>query len=548
MINAIANIIKGPQSFPTANLLMNLQNLEVVNISGTNYFKDFGPLGLNALALTTTTTNDSIALSLDSRLQTACNSAGCFAQFYNGTYPNATSAKTVLLSDLSQLYLDNYIFSNVTNKIFLIYSTEITGSVLNVVLDRVGSRINKITQWGLVAGTFGYTAGFKIPNSDIICGLGADKPDAFYNYNIETKVVESYGTITGNSTGLYFQHVLTPNGHIVGFPYNETRVCDIDPITKTVNFYGDFSANAQGRFTGKNPIILTNGDVITCPRTINTFVKYNYLTNTLTTFGTLTAGTDKFTDLVYINDTLLVTIPQTYNKVVNINPVTNQLTEYGSIGTVASKYGSYQKINDDLICCVPRNSTFITNIHPISGTVENYGTFAASAYYSSILLANGHVLCVPLNVTQILDIDPIAKTSVLWGDLGATSTKYASSFQLVLLPSGHVLAYPFNAGDILDIDPTNQIITKISLKDVSAGKYGTVNDFVNIISNNQIITIPSKTQSFIDYNPITQQYFKEMYFGYVSTEVSQRNKAIVENKRLLFFEQHKKAIIDITLR
>jgi hypothetical protein len=559
MINAIANIIKGPRNFPTANLLMNLQNLEVVNISGTNYFKDFGPLGLNALALTTTTVNDSIALSLDSRLQTATNNAGCFAQFYNGTYPNATSAKTVLLSDLSQLYLDNYIFSNVTNKIFLIYSSEVTGSALNVILDRVEARVMKINGWGpaILYGSSASIFAYKVSNSNIVATLPANsisQHSSITNYNLLNKSTESYGDlICPTSTGPFINGVMCPNGHLVCFPYNETKICDIDLVNKSIVKYGDFSASAQGRFaevsTGTNNILLPDGDVIVLPRTPNAITKYNYLTNQVTTFGTLTSGTDKFAGLVYISDSLLVGIPYSYNKVVNINPINNTIEEYGSIGTAATKFANYFKINDNLICCIPRNAAYVVNIHPLDATVETYGTFTGTNVYfnGAILLPNGHILALPYSGTQVLDIDPINKVTTLWGNLGVTTGKYASN--TLLLQNGHILAFPNAANYLIDIDPVNQSIENIYDFGTATKKYGnSPYKAITKLSDNQIIAVPQVYPYIIDYNPLTKKVFKLGYINPTGTEAFVRSDLIIENKRLIIPNDYYTSLIDITLR
>jgi hypothetical protein len=572
IIQSIVKNVIQPSDFPPEQNLLLFVQFNVIDIAGVKYFQDKSLLGLNALALTTTTQYDSIGLNLDIRLQTACNAAGCFAQFYNGTYPNATSAKTVLLTDLSQLYLDNYIFSNVTSKVFLIYSTEVTGSALNVILDRIGARIQKMTSWGNNTAASG-PVNAVLSGNDII-GVPTTTTQGLFDFNIINKSINFYGTfinVAADNTNPYYSALVAPNGNVVAFPYNETRILDFNPTTKAVQQFGttppatgDFanaypSTTGQGRFMslklfGINnsllQMLLSDGTIFATPRTPNYGTKYNYTTNTYEKFGTsFVYATNNYATLVFINDNLLVAVPNDQTQIININPVAKTTEAYGSLPSTTLKYSSTYKINDDLICCVPRNAANVLLIHPISKTTETFGTFTGSnLYLSSIMLDNGHILAVPLgsSATQILDIDPIAKTIDLWGSLTG-SNKYTSIIKLI---NGKILAFPYAASYLIEIDPVAKTITNIyNFGSTFTSKFGNTQVCIKQLSDNQVLAVPLRYNQVIDYNPISRQVYKLGYFYHATLERFTRMDNLAQiGKRIFLSKQYEQCIIDITLR
>src|ERR1035437_118021 len=420
----IPNYLETTNNFPP-NLFKVLffTTFKVQNISNTNYFIDNGPQKLNALALTTTTSFDSISLSTDMRLQNACQNAGCLDQFYNGASPNIlNTSKTVLLIDLCQLYLDNMIFSNVVNNIFLIYSSEQLSNNLNLILDKIGCRVKKITCWGNTKSGFGALQSKKV-NNELIC-LPVTDTDGVIIYDITKKTCSSLGsfiTVAVSHTSPFVNEIVAPNGHLIGFPYNETRIVDIDASSKIITMLGTTSpstglfennypsTSGQGRFSNMNNIItLSNDNILAFPQTPNYVTEYNCVTKQIETYGhDFVYYPTGNAQLVYRADSLIVAIPFGDTKIININSITKTSETYGTF-PAGYKYLSYQIINDDLITCVPYTATCILNIHPRSKTYETYGIFAGSTLYrESVLLDNGHILGIPYNATQFLDIDPI---------------------------------------------------------------------------------------------------------------------------------------------
>jgi len=548
-------------TFPL-NLLSNYTNLvldldfDIIDISGTKYFQDKSTLGLNALALTTTTTNDSIALSLDSRLQTACNAAGCFAQFYNGTYPNATTAKTVLLSDLSQLYLDNYIFSNVTNKIFLIYSSEVTGSALNVVLDRVGARVNKITTWGDGTLGDGPLVAKWIDNDNIIAI--PNLPEYVTKFNIRTKTRSTFGTLATVSATKYNDGTVL-NNHLICFPYNEHAVLDCDLSNNTIATYGTYAGTGNFASGVPSQLVLSNGNVVAMPQNLRAFGIYNPTTHNVSNYGSFTdtAGNGLFLGWVKISDDNYCFIPANYNSVLNVDLLNQTFVSYGTLPNTTNKYLSYVVVNDDLIVCIPRVNSQILNIHPKSQTVDLYGTFSGSQLYQhSILLSSGKILAVPTNATNILLIDPIAKTSEVFGTFSGT-LNYMT--KLIELSNGHVIAFPNYASYIIDIDPVNKSVSNLKyLGALTTYKFyesiGMENSIIKI-NDSQIIAIPFLYTSFLDYNYQTNTLNKLGYFpplnGTNSSFCVRMSSHIdpLNSKRIIVLNSvGTNKVIDITLR
>ncbi|MDD5650795.1 MAG: hypothetical protein PHF86_10345 [Candidatus Nanoarchaeia archaeon] len=247
------------------------------DLESSLYFKDLSSLQLDASALTTTTPYDSIALSTDIRIQNICSSSGCFNQFYNGTVPDASnSAKVVLLKDLSQLYFDNYIFSDVSNNLFLIYSAEQTDNNLDIILDKVEARIKKLKTW------YSDPKNKSVYSHKVSDNIVIPSPN-YYNkviaYDISSNSIEEYATLSsGTSVGLSLFGTVLSNGQLIIFPYNSKYIIHIDSINKTANEYGDFSSFAAGRFMtsmNQSQILLTDGRVLGIPRTPTYFVLYN---------------------------------------------------------------------------------------------------------------------------------------------------------------------------------------------------------------------------------------------------------------------------------
>jgi hypothetical protein len=568
----VQNWIDQNQDIPLNNLLFRTE-FDVINISGTNYYKDLSGHAFNLKIMDKLVPYDSVQLSLDTTIQRACLKAGCIAQFYNtASVTTSNTVKTVLLIDLSQLYLDNYVFSNVTNKLFLIYSAEVTGVGLNVILDRIGSRVQKITSWGNNAAASG-PVNAVLSGNDIV-GVPSTTTQGLFDFNISNKSINFYGTfinVSVDANNPYYSAIVAPNGNVIAFPYNETRILDFNPTTKAVQQFGTTppdtglfgnnypSTTGQGRFistkyAGTNnsllQMVLSDGTIFATPRTPNYGTKYNYTTNAYETFGTsFVYTTNNYATLVYIKDSLLVAIPNDQTAIININPVTKTTEAYGSLPSTTLKYSSTYKINNDLICCVPRSAANVLLIHPISKTVETFGTFTGSnLYVSSIMLDNGHILAVPMgsSATQLLEIDPIAKTTVLWGTISG-SNKYTS---LNKLDNGKILAFPFAASYLIEIDPAAKTITNIfNFGSTFTSKFGNTQVNIKQLSDNQVLAVPLRYNQVIDYNPISKQVYKLGYFYHATLERFSRMDNLAQiGKRIFLSKQYEQGIIDITLR
>ena len=542
------------------------------DLESSIYFKDLSSSHLDASALTTTTPYDSIALNTDIRLQNVCSSAGCFNQFYNGIIPDVSnSAKVVLLSDLSQLYLDNYIFSDVSNNLFFIYSTEQINDNLNLILNKIGSRIKKITCWGTTSTGAGTILSTLI-GTDLFA-FPLDCSDGLLNYNIIDKSVNklvSFTNIASNNFVPYLDFTIASNGHIIGFPYNETRICDINPLTKDVSFYGNFnnefpSVLGQGRFnnqTDLGSIILTNGTLLNIPRTPSVTYNhgitiYNPSTNVIDVFGanvfTYYSG-GNCCGLKYINDNLIVAIPKYETKVVNIDPIAKTTTTYGTLPS-GLKYFANIKINNDLIVCVPHSGTQLLNIHPISQTVESYGSFTgAGLYNSAVLLDNGHVFAIPgIGASQFLDIDPSAKTYELWG---SATGYYDRSY--ITLNTGELILFPWTVtSPIMKVNPYTRTTKDIFILPNSTnrpyGHFGYRTPFPYQVKSNQIIVTPYNYPSIIDLDPITEKvnkigWFNNIVYSGAYNMIEETSQVNIYNNRILICKYTSFGIIDIELR
>jgi hypothetical protein len=558
--------------FPPANdLLLNLK-FDIINIDGIDYFKDSGPLSLNCLTATTNILNDSIQLNTDIRLQNVCLTAGCFSQFYNGTIPDiANTSKTVLLTDIAQMYFNNYIFGNTDNNIFLIYSVEQLNDNLNIILDRIGSRIEKISLWGntsTIAGAF-LTELFE----DQLYVMPTDYRDGVFVYDLTNKTITILQAVVNHASNvnLPFDTItITPNNHLIAFPYNETRLLDINLVTKEIKLLGNFNnepdTTGQGRFnraTEFSPVILSDNKLLEIPRTPNIpynhgITKYNYVTNEIEVFGAnvfsyFSTSVSNCCGLIKINDNLVVAIPRGMTKVVNIDPVNNTTVSYGNLPS-GDKYQSFIKIHDDLITCIPYAGAGMTglpiaNIHPLSKTVDLYGSFNGSyLYYECVKLTNGHILGIPYGATQFLDVDPINMTYELWGN---NITGFID-MSFTVLPSGDIIMFPYIFNTyLLRINPITRDVKQVYLFPSTGrtyGMFGTGSPSPQQIKENQILAIPYMYPNIIDFDPITEKIYKLGYFDGLTPEFESTSKVHIYNNRILVCMSQKPGIVDITLR
>jgi hypothetical protein len=273
---------------------------------------------------------------MDSRLQTATNNAGCFAQFYNGTYPNATSAKTVLLSDLSQLYLDNYIFSNITNKIFLIYSAEVTGSALNVVLDRVNSKINRLHTYGSFTGgntTNKFVDGVYVPNNKCIYAIPFGS-GFILKINTLTNEMTQIGTIL--TTTQYSTGILVGN-FIYGMPYNATNVLKIDVRDDSFTTIGSLGA-VTGKYANK-PTLIGDRYIYELPNTAASILKIDTQNDAITLLGSLGATSNKYADQWLAPNGNIYATPSTATNVLKVDPSNDNITLLGNLSVSTIKWG-----------------------------------------------------------------------------------------------------------------------------------------------------------------------------------------------------------------
>jgi hypothetical protein len=514
-------------------------------------------------------------------------SENIYLAIYNGSiwkYSGTVYSKTVLINNISQIYLDNQIFSNIDNNILVAYSSEVIDNDLEIILDRIGSRIKKITKWGELPTYRGSYVGARFGNK-IFCWSVDYRDCAVFVFDIENKTSYTIGTLmqtSASSTGPYVNNLLiTPNNHMVAYPYNETRIINFDMENETFVQYGS-TAPATGLFANRYPdttgqgrcapdsqLLLKDGQhVLASMRTplgdVNSpvFVKYDYINNTIDVLDSYyywyySGGA---ASLVYIKEDLVVAVPLAAQVIKNLNPITKVVETYGSL-PAGNKYSSYQKIHDNLIVGIPSSGTQILLIHPLDKTIETFGNFSGTTLWNfSVVLSNGHIIGIPSGtILQFIDIDPINKTYELWGDLTSESInlKYASHIKL---SNGKIILFPYYDRYVLEVDPINRTITKVYdfgdvtnhnfyMYELDASQIGHNYDIGILTNERQLLTVSRSITNIFDYDPITKKMLKVGYFPFVYGEIFARGTIIKDGeKRILLPVLQEAGIVDIELR
>jgi len=313
-----------------------------------------------------------------------------------------------------------------------------------------------------------------------------------------TKTGDGSGSLAGATQ--WAGGVLAPNGKIYGIPQNSTSVLVIDPITNTVSTFGSLSADADKWQGG---VLAPNGKIYGIPRNSNSVLVIDPATDTTFTFGSL-VGTDKWFGGVLAPNGKIYGIPFNSTSVLVIDPITNTASTFGSLGVVVNKWVGGVLAPNGKIYGIPQNSTSVLLIDPITNTASTFGSLVGTAkWFSGVLAPNGKIYGIPRNSTSVLVIDPATNTASTFGSLSGTF-KWQGG---VLAPNGKIYGIPYSSTSVLVIDPiTNTASTFGSL-------VGTAKWFGGVLApNGKIYGIPRNSNSVLIIDG-GQQDFPDWYLS-----------------------------------
>jgi hypothetical protein len=164
-----------------------------------------------------------------------------------------------------------------------------------------------------------------------------------------------FGSITGTSK--WYGGVLTPQGKIIGIPFNSTQVLEIDPVAQTTTLFGSLTGTAKW-YGG---VLTPQGKIIGIPSNSTQVLEIDPVAQTTTLFGSLT-GTAKWIGGVLTPQGKIIGIPFNSTQVLEIDPVAQTTTLFGSLTGTSKWFGGVLTPQGKIIG-IPSNSTQVLEIH-----------------------------------------------------------------------------------------------------------------------------------------------------------------------------------------
>jgi hypothetical protein len=211
------------------------------------------------------------------------------------------------------------------------------------------------------------------------------------------------------------------------------------------------------------------------------------------TFGSVAAGSNKWTGAVEAPNGMLYCIPRDSTSVLKINPTNDTVSTFGSLSGSLKWLGGVLAPNG-MIYGIPTNSTTVLKIDPTGDSTSTFGSLSADTlkWFGGVLAPNGMIYGIPFDSTTVLKIDPTDDTVSTFGSLSGT-TKWVGG---VLAPNGMIYGIPYSSTTVLKINPTND--TTSTFGSVS----GTVKYFGGAIaSNGMIYGFPNAATTVLKINP-----------------------------------------------
>ena len=280
-------------------------------------------------------------------------------------------------------------------------------------------------------------------------------PDFLNPLDYQTK----NGTFNPNTTSLfgslslsrsYAGGALAPNGKIYVAPMSPTNVLEIDTITNTVSTFGSLPGGGD-KWEGS--VLAPNGKIYGIPFDSSNILEIDPNTQTTTLFGSLPGGDSKWRGGVLAPNGKIYGIPSNTTQVLEIDPETQTTTLFGSLPSGTEKWSGGVLAPNGKIYGIPGNSDQVLEIDPETQTTTLFGSLGTGLkWFGGVLSTNGKIYGIPLYSDNILEIDPETQTTTLFGSL-STSREWAYG---ALAPNGKIYGMPFDSSDILEIDPETQ--------------------------------------------------------------------------------------------
>jgi hypothetical protein len=224
---------------------------------------------------------------------------------------------------------------------------------------------------------------------------------------------------------------------------------------------------------------LSNNDCIYCaPSTAQSVLKIDTLTDTYSTFGTVTATIAKYGGAAYANGKVYF-CPQQAKSVMCIDTSDDSITYFDTTGSVADAdtgtltgankwYGIYLGA-DGYLYCVPYEATEVMRINPANNAITFIDTAGSTTYGNGNLSGSqkwdggcvygNYIYCSPSDATDFLKINTSAGTCVRFGSVAAGSAKWAIT---AIGPNDRIYFFPYFRNDILKLNPSDDSVSTLA--------------------------------------------------------------------------------------
>ena len=275
--------------------------------------------------------------------------------------------------------------------------------------------------------------------------------------------VAAISHIGSTVSAAWYGGVLAPNGCVYGIPGTANTVLKIDPATDTVTTFGSVSA-VTGITTAQNSYfdgVLVGSDIYCVPHdgAINPepVLVINTSTDTLSAFGAIpgdtwwgrNAGGVKVGSRVWFVPSHHSTTNDATSPIRSVDTTVPQVDTHGSTASLGGGTGSRWwrgALVGSTIYCAPRDAPNVLKINTSTGAGSTFGSVSGSDKWRDIIYASGKLWLIP-NSNTLRTIDPA--TDTISSSLGGTNG-YNGGIRAAY--DGHV--YAIHGSRILDITPS----------------------------------------------------------------------------------------------
>lgn len=210
-------------------------------------------------------------------------------------------------------------------------------------------------------------------------------------------------TVIYETEGTFGSQVLAPNGFIYGVPSSADHVLKFDPSTNTATKLGAFAAGGNKYYSS---IIAPNGKVYGIPLYADQVVEIDTSNDAIALIGASYSGVLKWAGAVLATNGKIYAAPDDYNAVLEIDPDTQ------GTRTIATELNAQQKWSfgflgpDGKVYFAPDHSaTALLQFDPSDDSMQTFGELTGGDKWNGVIQMDGDYYAIPDSNQYILKID-----------------------------------------------------------------------------------------------------------------------------------------------